>query len=54
MTRKDGRFSGILFQQAFIILATIEGVPSGISSRSPSLTWSVCVYIGGEGKGRGV
>ena len=45
MRRKEGRFLGFLCQQAFIILATMEGVPLGIGIRSPSLTCRVSVYV---------
>ena len=47
MSRKEGRLFGFLCQQAFIILATTEGVPLGIGIRRPSLT---CGAWGGGGE----
>jgi hypothetical protein len=38
MTRNEGRLLGFLCQQAFIILATMEGDPLGIGRRRPSFT----------------
>ena len=46
MSRKEGRLLGFLCQQAFIILATTEGVPLGMGIRRPSLTCDA------EGRGK--